>query len=85
PGPMSLVAQLNVQRGTERRPPQAVRSLRQPFDPRAFNFTRIRPGEVLLRLRRAADGGGGGGAAPDHLLVAINVSPLERGHVLLLP
>ncbi|KAM6196145.1 GDP-D-glucose phosphorylase 1 [Sarcoramphus papa] len=85
PGPMRLVAQLNVQRGTERRPPQAVRSLRQPFDPRAFNFTRIRPGEVLLRLRRAGAGEGGGSAPPDHLLVAINVSPLERGHVLLLP
>ncbi|NXF50585.1 GDPP1 phosphorylase, partial [Oceanites oceanicus] len=85
PGPMRLVAQLNVQRGTERRPPQAVRSLRQPFDPRAFNFTRIRPGEVLLRLRRAGGGEEGGPAAPEALLVAINVSPLERGHVLLLP
>ncbi|KAM6125421.1 GDP-D-glucose phosphorylase 1 [Phoenicopterus ruber ruber] len=82
PGPMRLVAQLNVQRGTERRPPQAVRSLRQPFDPQAFNFTRIRPGEVLLRLRRAR---GAGPAPSDPLLVAINVSPLERGHVLLLP
>ncbi|NXC23394.1 GDPP1 phosphorylase, partial [Corythaeola cristata] len=82
PGPMRMVAQLNVKRGTERRPPQAIRSLRQPFDPRDFNFTRIRPGEVLLRLRRAADGGP---EPPDHLLVAINVSPLERGHVLLLP
>ncbi|XP_075570654.1 GDP-D-glucose phosphorylase 1 [Pelecanus crispus] len=79
PGPMRLVAQLNVQRGTERRPPQAVHSLRQPFDPQAFNFTRLRPGEVLLRLRRA------GPAAPALLLVAINASPLERGHVLLLP
>ncbi|NXF59530.1 GDPP1 phosphorylase, partial [Ciccaba nigrolineata] len=78
PGPMGLVAQLNVQRGTERRPPQAVRSLRQPFDPGAFNFTRIAPGEVLLRLRRA-------GVDGDRLLVAINASPLERGHVLLLP
>ncbi|XP_068266436.1 GDP-D-glucose phosphorylase 1 [Nyctibius grandis] len=81
PGPLRLLARLNVQRGAERRPPQPVRSLRQPFDPAAFNFTRIRPGEVLLRLRRA----GGGPAAPDPLLVAINVSPLERGHVLLLP
>lgn len=84
PGPMRLVAQLNAQRGTERRPPQAVRSLRQPFDPGAFNFTRLRPAEVLLRLRRAG-GGPGGPAAPDPLLVAINASPLERGHVLLLP
>ncbi|NXS50057.1 GDPP1 phosphorylase, partial [Balaeniceps rex] len=64
--------------------PQAVCSLRQPFAPRAFNFPRIRPGEVLLRLRRAA-GGAVGPAPPDPLLVAINASPLERGHVLLLP
>ncbi|NXQ79271.1 GDPP1 phosphorylase, partial [Nyctibius grandis] len=70
PGPLRLLARLNVQRGAERRPPQPVRSLRQPFDPAAFNFTRIRPGEVLLRLRRA----GGGPAPPDPLLVAINVS-----------
>ncbi|NXX19075.1 GDPP1 phosphorylase, partial [Podargus strigoides] len=81
PGPMRMVAQLNVQRGAERRPPQAVLSLRQPFDPAAFNFTRLRRGELLLRLRRAA----GHGPAPDPLLVAINASPLERGHVLLLP
>ncbi|NWR55425.1 GDPP1 phosphorylase, partial [Bucorvus abyssinicus] len=79
PGPLGLAAQLNVQRGTERRPPQPVCSLRQPFDPASFNFTRLRPGEVLLRLRRS------GPAAPDPLLVAINASPLERGHVLLLP
>ncbi|NXY86823.1 GDPP1 phosphorylase, partial [Alcedo cyanopectus] len=85
PGPLRLVAQLNVQRGTERRPPQPVHSLRQPFDPAAFNFTRLRPGEVLLRLRRAAGDERDGPAAPDPLLVAINVSPLERGHVLLLP
>ncbi|KAK2524440.1 hypothetical protein Q9233_009369 [Columba guinea] len=83
PGPMRLVAQLNVQRGTERRPPQPVCSLRQPFDPAAFNFTRLRPGELLLRLRRAGDAPGP--AAPEPLLVAINASPLGRGHVLLLP
>ncbi|NWU50325.1 GDPP1 phosphorylase, partial [Dromas ardeola] len=55
-------------------PPQPVRSLRQPFDPAAFNFTRLRPAELLLRLRRPG--------GPDPLLVAINDSPLERGHVL---
>ncbi|OXB62803.1 hypothetical protein ASZ78_008021 [Callipepla squamata] len=79
PGTMRLLAQLNVQRGTERRRPQAVRSLTEPFDPQQFNFTQIRPGEVLLRLRRR------GSAESDAVLVAINVSPLERGHVLLLP
>ncbi|XP_051484804.1 GDP-D-glucose phosphorylase 1 [Apus apus] len=82
PGPMGLVAQLNAQRGTQRRPPQPVCSLRQPFNPQDFNFTRIHPDEVLFCLRRAGDGCH---AAPDPLLVAINASPLERGHVLLLP
>ncbi|NXI73354.1 GDPP1 phosphorylase, partial [Anseranas semipalmata] len=84
PGPMRLVAQLNIQRGAERRRPQAVHSLTQPFDPREFNFTQIRPGEVLLHLRRCPLAGGGP-APPDRVLVVINVSPLERGHVLLLP
>ncbi|XP_068881763.1 GDP-D-glucose phosphorylase 1 [Aphelocoma coerulescens] len=81
PGPVRLVAQLNEQRSAERRPPQPVRSLRDPFDPGAFNFTRLRPAELLFRLRRT----GGPGPPPDPLLVAINASPLERGHVLLLP
>ncbi|NXK57064.1 GDPP1 phosphorylase, partial [Chauna torquata] len=84
PGSMRLVAQLNIQRGTERRRPQAVHSLTQPFDPREFNFTQIRPEELLLRLRRCPPDGGSP-AAPDHVLAVINVSPLERGHVLLLP
>ncbi|NWR81601.1 GDPP1 phosphorylase, partial [Centropus unirufus] len=79
PGAAGLVAQLNVQRGAERRPPQPMLSLRQPFDPAAFNFTRLRRGELLLRLRRAGRG------AAEPLLVAINASPLGRGHVLLLP
>ncbi|NXQ92577.1 GDPP1 phosphorylase, partial [Nyctibius grandis] len=61
--------------------PQPICSLQQPFDPVAFNFTRIHPSKVLLRLRRA---GGGGPSPPDPFLVAINVSPLERGQVLLL-
>ncbi|RMB94147.1 hypothetical protein DUI87_28952 [Hirundo rustica rustica] len=81
PGPVRLVAQLNEQRSAERRPPQPVRSLRDPFDPGAFNFTRLRPAELLFRLRRT----GGPGPPSDPLLVAINASPLERGHVLLLP
>ncbi|NXQ50556.1 GDPP1 phosphorylase, partial [Catharus fuscescens] len=68
PGALRLVAQLNEQRSAERRPPQP-------------NFTRLRPAELLFRLRRT----GGPGPPPEPLLVAINASPLERGHVLLLP
>lgn len=78
PGPAGLVAQLNPQRARERRAPQAMRALGQPFDPAAFHFGRLRPAEVLFALapshRRAA-----------RVLVAINASPLERCHVLLVP
>ncbi|KAG8145281.1 hypothetical protein E2320_013629 [Naja naja] len=78
PGRLGLVAQLNVQRATERRRPQEVRSVRQSFDPRQFNFGQIRREEILFCLRRRCPGSA-------RTLVAINVSPLERGHVLLIP
>ncbi|XP_064373848.1 GDP-D-glucose phosphorylase 1 isoform X1 [Dromaius novaehollandiae] len=86
PGPMRLVAQLNIQRGVEKRKSQAIHSVRQPFDPREFNFTQIRPGEVLFRLCRSpARPPATGCPQLDYVLVVINVSPLELGHVLLLP
>ncbi|XP_066491397.1 GDP-D-glucose phosphorylase 1 [Tiliqua scincoides] len=76
PGRVGFVAQLNPQRGSERRRPQDIRSVRQGFDPRQFSFREIRPEEVLFRLAGAGAGG---------VLVVINVSPLEFGHVLLVP
>ncbi|XP_051898590.1 GDP-D-glucose phosphorylase 1 [Pristis pectinata] len=96
PGPRRLLAQLNVRRATERRPPQEILSVRQPFDPQRFNFSRVPHREILFPLRRspsaeaAAPGGGprepGGGPGGDaEALLIINVSPLEYGHVLLLP
>ncbi|XP_019495754.1 PREDICTED: GDP-D-glucose phosphorylase 1 [Hipposideros armiger] len=83
PGTVGFVAQLNVERGVQRRRPQNIRSVRQPFDPKQFNFNKIQPGEVLFRLHREP-------GLPDVLqqediLVVINVSPLEWGHVLLVP
>ncbi|ELK25763.1 hypothetical protein MDA_GLEAN10006761 [Myotis davidii] len=58
PGSMGFVAQLNVERGVQRRRPQNIRSVRQAFDPEEFNFNKIRPGEVLFRLRREPDAPG---------------------------
>lgn len=83
PGALGLVAQLNVERGVQRRCPQHMRSVRQPFDPEQFNFNKIQPGEILFRLRREP-------RVPralqqEDVLVVINVSPLEWGHVLLVP
>lgn len=83
PGAVGFVAQLNVERGVQRRPPQNISSVRQAFDPKQFNFTKIRPGEVLFRLRRKPDLPGA--LRQEDILVMINVSPLEWGHVLLVP
>lgn len=83
PGSVGFVAQLNIERGVQRRRPQNIKSVRQEFDPEQFNFNKIRPGEVLFRLQRKPDGP----AAPEQedILLVINVSPLEWGHVLLVP
>lgn len=83
PGAVGFVAQLNVERGTQRRRPQNIRSVRQPFDSEQFNFNKIQSGEVLFRLRREP----GVPCVPqqEDILVMINISPLEWGHVLLVP
>nr|BAC39476.1 unnamed protein product [Mus musculus] len=84
PGSVGFLAQLNIERGIQRRRPQNIRSVRQEFDPEQFNFNKIRPGEVLFRMQREPKGP----ATPkqeDDVLVVINVSPLEWGHVLLVP
>lgn len=83
PGSVGFVAQLNIERGIQRRRPQNIKSVRQEFDPEQFNFNKIQPGEVLFRMQREPNGP----ASPkqEDVLVVINVSPLEWGHVLLVP
>ncbi|OBS60687.1 hypothetical protein A6R68_08153 [Neotoma lepida] len=83
PGSVGFVAQLNIERGAQRRRPQNIQSVRQAFDPEQFNFNKIRPGEVLFRLQRQPNGPAA--AKQEDILVVINVSPLEWGHVLLVP
>ncbi|XP_009209204.1 GDP-D-glucose phosphorylase 1 [Papio anubis] len=83
PGAVGFVAQLNVERGVQRRRPQTIKSVRQAFDPEQFNFNKIQPGEVLFRLHREPDLPGT--LLQEDILVVINVSPLEWGHVLLVP
>ncbi|XP_045308281.1 GDP-D-glucose phosphorylase 1 isoform X1 [Leopardus geoffroyi] len=83
PGAVGFVAQLNVERGAQRRRPQSVSSVKQAFDPALFNFNKIRPGEVLFRLLREPHLPGA--LQQEDILVMINVSPLEWGHVLLVP
>ncbi|CAM4638186.1 unnamed protein product [Caretta caretta] len=100
PGNVRFVAQLNIQRGLERRRPQDIQSIRQKFDPQQFHFNKIKPGEILFHMVRGPtphhpsrgcsqfQGGPPDSKLPgtlDCILVVINVSPLEFGHVLFIP
>ncbi|XP_014667293.1 PREDICTED: GDP-D-glucose phosphorylase 1-like [Priapulus caudatus] len=89
-GPLSLVAQLNVKRALERRKPQEISSLCQPFNPKIFNFTRISQREILFVLKRREIGeedplGELRKRYQDENIVIVNVSPLEYGNVLVVP
>ncbi|XP_074584135.1 GDP-L-galactose phosphorylase 1-like [Curcuma longa] len=92
PGKYGFVAQLNEGRHLKKRPTEfRVDRVLQPFDPAKFNFTKVGQEEVLFRFE----------AGEDHKslflehavadetkspsVVAINVSPIEYGHVLLIP
>ncbi|XP_026883525.1 GDP-D-glucose phosphorylase 1 [Electrophorus electricus] len=81
PGELGYVAQLNIKRGTERRKPQDVASIRQSFDPRLFNFNKIHPEELLFDVRKVEPDG----TAEVACAAILNVSPLEFGHCLLVP
>ncbi|VAH92921.1 unnamed protein product [Triticum turgidum subsp. durum] len=93
PGELGFVAQLNEGRHLKKRPTEfRVDRVLQPFDSAKFNFTKVGQEEVLFRFEK----GGGDSSyflenAPstegDHApsVVAINVSPIEYGHVLLIP
>ncbi len=95
PGPYSFVAQVNEGRATKKRPTEfRVDRVIQPFDPAKFNFQKAAQNEVLFaldfdpQLRHAAfhpRAPVGREGAPSPHLVFINVSPIEYGHLLLVP
>ncbi|XP_020299928.1 GDP-D-glucose phosphorylase 1 isoform X2 [Pseudomyrmex gracilis] len=73
-GRYRFLAQFNPERGHCRRAPESITFMRQPFDPARFNFTKLSQKEILFDV--------GNGDLND--VVAINSSPLESGHCLLL-
>ncbi|XP_045160382.2 GDP-D-glucose phosphorylase 1-like isoform X2 [Mercenaria mercenaria] len=96
-GSKKYVAQLNIKRAQERRKPDNIESLNQPFNPANFNFLKIKPPEILLELVKGDNScqkcgeesnqqnGFDEQTPKERNLVIINVSPLEYGHVLLVP
>ncbi|KAM4553550.1 GDP-D-glucose phosphorylase 1 [Fundulus diaphanus] len=89
PGPSGYVAQLNIQRGIERRKPQEILSIQQEFNPSQFNFNKINADEIICEMTKGTGGGvdlpAGQLPRPSRIVVLINVSPLEFGHCLLVP
>ncbi|XP_061174399.1 GDP-D-glucose phosphorylase 1-like [Saccostrea echinata] len=86
PGQKKYVAQLNVKRATERRKPQEITIVNQKFEPKQFNFTKIKSEEVLFELEKEeANVLCNGETKKRRNLVIINVSPLEYGHILIVP
>ncbi len=93
-GVYGFVAQLNEGRATKKRATEfAVDAVCAAFDAAKFNFTRADEAEVLFQFEPATRLGtphppgyterGPVDASPN--LVLINVSPIEYGHVLLVP
>lgn len=92
PGNYGFIAQLNEGRHLKKRPTEfRVDKVLQPFDRSKFNFTKVGQEEVLFQFKASEedeihffpDASIDVGNSPS--VVAINVSPIEYGHVLLIP
>jgi GDP-L-galactose phosphorylase len=90
PGNYGFIAQLNEGRHLKKRPTEfRVDKVQQDFDRSKFNFTKVGQEEVLFRFEESEEG------KVQYLekapvldspnVIAINVSPIEYGHVLLVP
>ncbi|XP_051141013.1 GDP-L-galactose phosphorylase 1-like [Andrographis paniculata] len=92
-GEYGFVTQLNEGRHLKKRPTEfRVDKVLQPFDNNKFNFTKVGQEEVLFRFEPSQDGESHYfPSSPVHAensspsVVAINVSPIDYGHVLLIP
>lgn len=85
PGPAGLVAQLNVERGQQRRKPQEILSIKQDFDPKLFNFNKANPNETMFEIRQEVPEPVHENGFTKNCKMVINVSPLEFGHSLIVP
>ncbi|XP_033941082.1 GDP-D-glucose phosphorylase 1 isoform X1 [Pseudochaenichthys georgianus] len=84
PGPHGYVAQLNIQRGLQRRKPEEILSIKQEFNANQFNFNKIDPEEVIFEMTKVVEGRKEKGQLHERwrVVVLVNVSPLEFGHCL---
>lgn len=90
-GTYGFVAQLNEGRASKKRPTEfCIDQVAQPFDDSKFNFCKALQREVLFQFQPGPKDGAASftpvaPTAGSPNLVFINVSPIEYGHVLLVP
>uniref|UniRef100_A0A1I7SCT3 GDP-D-glucose phosphorylase 1 n=1 Tax=Bursaphelenchus xylophilus TaxID=6326 RepID=A0A1I7SCT3_BURXY len=82
-GDYNLSIQLNVERGTLRRKPMRFQSIVQPFNMHRWNFTKLRPSEVMF-YARCTDNHYTNDPLDTHT-ICVNASPIESGHFLFVP
>ncbi|XP_058725838.1 GDP-L-galactose phosphorylase 1-like [Vicia villosa] len=92
PGECGFIAKLNEGRHLKKRPTEfRVDKVLQPFDGNKFNFTKVGQEEVLVQFEASEDDevqfhpNAAVDVENSPSFVAINVSPIEYGHVLLIP
>jgi len=81
-GKVGYLVQSQLERARLRRPPQSMMSIKQQFDKEKFNFNKIDESKELVcqlvNTDREAE-------QVERDILLINVSPIERGHCLLVP
>lgn len=85
PGEHGYVAQLNIERATQKRKPQEILNVQQEFDAKHFNFNKVKEEEILFEMTKESGGNEKGHIEPGKMAVLINVSPLQFGHSLFVP
>lgn len=90
PGSFGFIAQLNEGRASKKRPTEfQVDKVIQSFDDSKFNFCKARQSEILFAFEESNNDSPEfkeayvASGSPN--LVIINVSPIEYGHILLVP
>ncbi|XP_065318128.1 GDP-D-glucose phosphorylase 1-like isoform X1 [Gordionus sp. m RMFG-2023] len=79
-GNYNFVIQKNCNRAFERRAPQSFPNMHQNFNDNKFNFTKIKPQEVLFKFLHTK-----GDDLDEENYIIINASPLEYGNILFVP
>ncbi|XP_076632235.1 GDP-D-glucose phosphorylase 1 isoform X3 [Colletes latitarsis] len=66
-GKFQFIAQLNTDRGYNRRTPENIISMMQPFNEKCFNFMQLTSEEIMMDLNNK----------DEEDIIAVNISPIE--------